>query len=109
VLACSKIRIGHDGGHAQAENGTVEIVGLGIMGGSFAQNLVAGGWRVVGYDIDPSRKRVMARAGVDMGGSSGLALTIEVSPPCCGLDKLPLGAGMRARITRGRAPGTRVA
>ncbi|MBN8966242.1 MAG: NAD(P)-dependent oxidoreductase, partial [Rhizobiales bacterium] len=29
---------------------TVGIVGLGIMGGSFARNLIRSGWRVVGYD-----------------------------------------------------------
>jgi putative dehydrogenase len=46
--------------------GTVGIVGLGIMGGSFAQNLVAAGWRVIGYDIDPARRRAMARLGVDI-------------------------------------------
>jgi putative dehydrogenase len=46
--------------------GTVGIVGLGIMGGAFARNLVAGGWRVVGYDIDPARRRAMAKAGVEI-------------------------------------------
>jgi 3-hydroxyisobutyrate dehydrogenase-like beta-hydroxyacid dehydrogenase len=45
--------------------GTVGIVGMGIMGGAFAQNLVAAGWHVVGYDIDPARRRAMARAGVE--------------------------------------------
>ncbi|HUD88938.1 MAG TPA: NAD(P)-dependent oxidoreductase [Xanthobacteraceae bacterium] len=45
--------------------GTVGIIGLGIMGGSFAQNLVAAGWRVIGYDIDPARRRAMARLGVE--------------------------------------------
>ena len=46
--------------------GNVGIVGLGIMGGAFARNLVAAGWRVVGYDIDAARRRVMARAGVEI-------------------------------------------
>jgi len=46
--------------------GTVGIVGLGIMGGAFAQNLLAAGWRVVGHDIDPTRRRAMARAGVEI-------------------------------------------
>jgi 3-hydroxyisobutyrate dehydrogenase-like beta-hydroxyacid dehydrogenase len=44
--------------------GKVGIVGLGIMGGAFARNLVRAGWRVVGYDVDEARCRVMARAGV---------------------------------------------
>ena len=51
--------------------GAVGIVGLGIMGGSFAQNLVAAGWRVIGYDIAPQRRRAMARAGVEIAGDAG--------------------------------------
>jgi putative dehydrogenase len=49
----------------------VGIIGLGIMGGSFAQNLVAAGWRVVGYDIDPTRRRAMARAGLEIAADAG--------------------------------------
>jgi len=45
---------------------TVGIVGQGIMGGAFAQNLVNGGWRVIGYDIDAKRRRVLARAGIEI-------------------------------------------
>lgn len=45
---------------------TVGIIGLGIMGGSFAKNLAAAGWRVIGYD--PSRVAVAAarRQGVEI-------------------------------------------
>src|SRR2546423_2251998 len=46
--------------------GKVGIVGLGIMGGAFARNLVAAGWRVVGYDVDAARRRAMVRAGVEI-------------------------------------------
>ena len=46
--------------------GKVGVVGLGIMGGAFAQNLVKSGWRVIGYDVDPARRRAMARAGVEI-------------------------------------------
>ena len=46
--------------------GKVGIIGLGIMGGAFASNLLAAGWRVHGYDIDPGRRRAMARAGVEI-------------------------------------------
>jgi L-threonate 2-dehydrogenase len=46
--------------------GTVGIVGLGIMGGAFAQNLVKAGWRVIGYDIDAARCRALAKAGVEI-------------------------------------------
>jgi 3-hydroxyisobutyrate dehydrogenase-like beta-hydroxyacid dehydrogenase len=44
--------------------GTVGIIGLGIMGGAFATNLVKAGWRVIGYDTDPKRRRALARVGV---------------------------------------------
>jgi 3-hydroxyisobutyrate dehydrogenase-like beta-hydroxyacid dehydrogenase len=43
--------------------GAVGIVGLGIMGGAFAKNLAAAGWRVVGYDLDRARGKTAARAG----------------------------------------------
>ena len=36
---------------ARRTKGTVGVIGLGIMGGAFAKNLVAAGWRVIGYDI----------------------------------------------------------
>jgi 3-hydroxyisobutyrate dehydrogenase-like beta-hydroxyacid dehydrogenase len=49
---------------AAGHKGVVGIIGLGIMGGAFAENLVASGWRVFGYDIAPARRRAMARAGV---------------------------------------------
>jgi len=51
---------------AKANNKTVGVVGLGIMGGSFARNLVAAGWRVVGYDIDAARRRELSKAGVEI-------------------------------------------
>jgi 3-hydroxyisobutyrate dehydrogenase-like beta-hydroxyacid dehydrogenase len=51
---------------AGRSKGTVGIVGLGIMGGAFARNLAEGGWRVLGYDIDPARRRALAKAGVEI-------------------------------------------
>jgi 3-hydroxyisobutyrate dehydrogenase-like beta-hydroxyacid dehydrogenase len=50
--------------------GTVGVIGMGIMGGAFARNLVADGWRVIGYD--PSRQAAAAakRAGVAVAGSA---------------------------------------
>jgi L-threonate 2-dehydrogenase len=35
---------------------TVGIVGLGIMGGAIAHNLIERGWRVIGFDIDAARR-----------------------------------------------------
>ncbi len=51
---------------ASGHKGVVGIIGLGIMGGSFAQNLVTAGWRVFGYDIAPERRRALARVGVEI-------------------------------------------
>jgi L-threonate 2-dehydrogenase len=53
------------------KKGAVGIVGLGIMGGAFAENLVAAGWRVVGYDIAAARRRALKRAGVDIAADAG--------------------------------------
>jgi 3-hydroxyisobutyrate dehydrogenase-like beta-hydroxyacid dehydrogenase len=50
--------------------GTVGVVGLGIMGGSFARNLAAAGWRVIGFDIDGDRRKEAAAAGVTVVGSA---------------------------------------
>ncbi|MBA2397809.1 MAG: NAD(P)-dependent oxidoreductase [Bradyrhizobium sp.] len=43
---------------------TVGIIGLGIMGGAIARNLVERGWAVVGFDTDPARNSELALAGV---------------------------------------------
>ncbi len=51
---------------ASGKKGAVGIVGLGIMGGAFAQNLLAAGWRVIGYDIAPARRRALAKIGVEI-------------------------------------------
>jgi 3-hydroxyisobutyrate dehydrogenase-like beta-hydroxyacid dehydrogenase len=46
------------------ERDRVGIIGLGIMGGAFARNLVASGWRVDGYDVSSERCSELAREGV---------------------------------------------
>jgi L-threonate 2-dehydrogenase len=50
--------------------GTVGVIGLGIMGGAFARNLVTAGWRVVGYDPNRARRREARRAGVDLANNA---------------------------------------
>jgi L-threonate 2-dehydrogenase len=56
---------------ARRKKGVVGIVGLGIMGGAFARNLIAAGWRVVGYDVAPDRRRAMTKAGVEVRSDAG--------------------------------------
>ena len=51
---------------AAANKDTVGVIGLGIMGGSFAQHLAAAGWRVIGHDVALPRQRALARAGVQI-------------------------------------------
>jgi len=51
---------------AKKTKGVVGVIGLGIMGGAFARNLVSTGWRVVGYDKSPPRRREAKRAGVEI-------------------------------------------
>jgi L-threonate 2-dehydrogenase len=54
----------------RAKKDVVGIVGLGIMGGAFAQNLIGAGWRVIGYDIAPARRRAMAKRGVEIAANA---------------------------------------
>jgi L-threonate 2-dehydrogenase len=56
---------------AAKKKGAVGIVGLGIMGGAFAENLRAAGWRVIGYDIAATRRRALKRAGVEIAADAG--------------------------------------
>jgi 3-hydroxyisobutyrate dehydrogenase/glyoxylate/succinic semialdehyde reductase len=50
---------------------TVGIVGLGIMGGAIARNLVDRGWRVIGFDIDAARRAELVSANVTIAGDVG--------------------------------------
>ena len=43
---------------------TVGIIGLGIMGGAIARNLIERGWRVIGFDVNPERNAELAQAKV---------------------------------------------
>ena len=43
---------------------TVGIIGLGIMGGAIARNLVERGWRVIGFDTDAAKRTELAAANV---------------------------------------------
>ena len=57
-------------------NGPIGVVGLGIMGGAFTRNLMAGGWRVVGFDVEPARREEARAGGVEIAASvAGVAAT----------------------------------
>ncbi|MBM0207083.1 NAD(P)-dependent oxidoreductase [Micromonospora sp. STR1s_5] len=46
--------------------GTVGVIGLGIMGGAIARNLVERGWEVLGFDTSSERREEAAGAGVQL-------------------------------------------
>lgn len=48
---------------------TVGIVGLGIMGGAIARNLIERTWHVIGFDIDAAKSAELAAAGVEIAES----------------------------------------
>ena len=52
-------------------NKKVGIVGLGIMGSAIARNLVERGWKVIGYDIDTTRRAELLRASVTIAADVG--------------------------------------
>ena len=74
--------------------GKVGVIGLGIMGGAFARNLVAAGWRVIGYDVDPARRRAMARSGVEITED---AKTLATEAPTI-ITSLPKPAALDATV-----------
>jgi putative dehydrogenase len=89
---------------AAAKKGTVGVIGLGIMGGAFAQNLKEAGWRVIGYDIDPARCRAMARLGVEIAADAGevarKAPTVITSLPSPKALKSTVETILKARVPR---------
>jgi len=82
--------------------GVVGVIGLGIMGGAFAQNLLSGGWRVVGYDTDPARRRALARAGVAIAADAG-AVAAEARDVITSLPKPEALAATVAAIAKSGA------
>jgi 3-hydroxyisobutyrate dehydrogenase-like beta-hydroxyacid dehydrogenase len=88
---------------ASGKKGVVGVIGLGIMGGAFAQNLVAGGWRVIGYDVDPARRRAMARAGVEI-AEDAVAVAREARDIITSLPKPAALAATAAAIAKAGLP-----
>jgi putative dehydrogenase len=86
------------------KRGAVGVVGLGIMGGAFAENLLAAGWRVVGYDIAVARRRALARKGVEIAADAGevarQAPTIILSLPKSAALAATIVAIVKAKVPR---------
>ncbi len=59
--------------------GSVGIVGLGIMGGTFARHLIEAGWSVIGYDVDAGCRERAGALGVTLAaGNQDLARRAEI-------------------------------
>ena len=56
---------------------TIGVIGLGIMGGAFARNLVAAGWQVIGCDVEPARCEEARAAGIEI--ADGAAAVAEAA------------------------------
>jgi L-threonate 2-dehydrogenase len=80
---------------------TVGLVGLGIMGGAIARNLVDRGWHVIGYDIDPARCSELAQADVTIAGDVG-QLTRDTSIV---MTSLPTRPQSNRSAVRSQVPG----
>ena len=78
---------------------TVGIVGLGIMGGAIARNLVERGWRVIGFDIDAARRAELAQAGVAIADD-----VAQVARDAPDHHDQPSNARRRPRRSRRRSP-----
>ena len=88
---------------AKKQKGVVGIVGLGIMGGAFANNLHAAGWRVIGYDLDPKRRRALGRAGIEI--AADVAALVAAAPTI--ITSLPKASALAATVDAIVAAGVR--
>ena len=88
---------------AKKQKGVVGIVGLGIMGGAFANNLRAAGWRVIGYDLDPKRRRALGRAGIEI--AADVAALVAAAPTI--ITSLPKASALAATVDAIVAAGVR--
>src|SRR5690242_6201244 len=75
---------------------TIGIIGLGNMGGAFAKNLVAAGFRVVGFDIDPAARRAARKAGAELAAD---AVAVAHAAPVI-ITSLPNPAALHATVAQ---------
>jgi L-threonate 2-dehydrogenase len=81
--------------------GSVGVIGMGIMGGSYARNLVAAGWRVTGFDVSAARRRELARAGVEI--ADGAAAVARAAPVI--ITSLPKPSALESTVREIAASG----
>jgi 3-hydroxyisobutyrate dehydrogenase-like beta-hydroxyacid dehydrogenase len=82
---------------------TIGIIGLGIMGGAFARHLAAGGWKVVGFDLDEKQVAHARAAGVEIADSAAAVaegageIITSLPTPAAVLDTARAIAGTNAK------------
>src|SRR5207244_637509 len=92
---------------------TIGVVGLGIMGGAFARNLAAAGWRVIGCDLEPARCEEARAVGVEIAdGTVAVAeaaadIITSLPTPKAVLETAQTIARGRARSRRSPRPAAR--
>src|SRR2546423_9311282 len=82
---------------------SIGIIGLGIMGGAIARNLIAAGFRVGGFDIDKGRAAAGAASGVALRGSAaeaadGADLVLTSLPSVAALDTTTEAIAAKQRL-----------
>lgn len=50
---------------------TVGLIGLGLLGSAMAKRFIAGGYRVIGYDVSTAARDLALSTGVEVGPSAG--------------------------------------
>ncbi|HEV8680236.1 MAG TPA: NAD(P)-dependent oxidoreductase [Stellaceae bacterium] len=74
---------------------SVAVIGLGIMGGAIARNLLAADFAVSGFDVDPGKRRLLAGDGVgERISAANAARDAEIA-----LTSLPSVAALEATVT----------
>jgi putative dehydrogenase len=72
----------------------VAMIGLGLMGGAIARNLIAAGFSVAGYDVDAGKMAALARDG----GRSANSAAGAVGGAAVALTSLPSVAALDATV-----------
>ena len=84
----------------------VGIVGLGTMGSAMSANLIAAGFRVVGFDVDPRRLALHEKAGGEVATSpsdvaTGSTVMVLSLPSVGALDSVLSDLGARTTLRTG--------
>jgi 3-hydroxyisobutyrate dehydrogenase-like beta-hydroxyacid dehydrogenase len=83
---------------------TVGVIGLGIMGGAMAGNLLEAGFKVVGYDVVPAARRALKRAG-GVPARSGADVARRAAIVITSLPSVAALAAVSGEIARARRKG----